>query len=594
MRSLVRSLRFAFVVAALGGGRPALAHEHTAPWLDESSLDGGLYVEVRHPGVIRNPSPFAVSVVLSNLTGAGDAVVREIRYRTPRAFDAATHRRGAVLETKRDEFWQYRAIREALADAVRRNDLPSVERLQARSQALLVSIARSSIRDSLLIEPGLLPDRGEPFELAVEIDLFQDDRARTLTRTLEIPVEASLPTGHDGSWFAGDQHLHTAFSIDAFLLEGTAERVDDYAATARAVGLDWIVITDHTNVTFLAWYRPVLFEAGEELARTFRDENDYLVLQGQEMGVGAYGRFGESAHLLVYPRAGDSTGFLPNPCRGLVFDHVNCEPEQVVLDRVNDNGGIGFIAHPFDSFPLGYAEWNRESDASGWAGLEIFNSSVAVFAEDDRESVEWWHELLNDVPPPEGGELADRPGFPTRFPVGLGNSDAHQPERIGATFTYARLPGGARGPGMVPRQDVMDAFAAGRAVASNGPLVYGEVNGAGVGDVALVNPADNELVVTLQTTPELGPVGDYRITVFVDGTARAVVPASAETGFEATFVLEDLLSPPDKFVTLEAERVRCAGCPADAVTYHAVANPIWLEFATGGQTPYPVVFRRGR
>ena len=31
---------------------------------------------------------------------------------------------------------------------------------------------------------------------------------------------------------------------------------------------------------------------------------------------------------------------------------------------------------------------------------------------------------------PTGGELADRPGFPTRFPVGLGNSDAHEPGLI--------------------------------------------------------------------------------------------------------------------------------------------------------------------
>ena len=51
---------------------PVYGHQQTAPWLDESSLDRGLHIEVRHPRAIRNPGPFGVSVVLSNLMGDGD------------------------------------------------------------------------------------------------------------------------------------------------------------------------------------------------------------------------------------------------------------------------------------------------------------------------------------------------------------------------------------------------------------------------------------------------------------------------------------------------------------------------------------------
>src|SRR3990172_2935118 len=46
------------VVAFTRGVAPADAHEHTIPWLDESVLDGGLYVELRHPRVIRKAGPF--------------------------------------------------------------------------------------------------------------------------------------------------------------------------------------------------------------------------------------------------------------------------------------------------------------------------------------------------------------------------------------------------------------------------------------------------------------------------------------------------------------------------------------------------------
>jgi hypothetical protein len=559
--------------------RPAQGHQHTAPWLDESAFDRGLYIEVRHPRVIRKPGSFDVSVVMSNLASERDVVVKEVRYLVPGAFDAVVHRRNDVLATKRASYRQYKRTQRQLQESARRRDRAATERLNRRSQDLLVNITAGTFRDRQRIPVSVVPQVGSTIDIMVEIDVIQARRRRTLRRPVVIAVQPPLPTGAGGSWFAGDQHLHTAYSIDAFFLEGNADIVTDFAMTAQTVGLDWIIITDHTNLNFLFWYQPYLFSAGESMAQTFRNTNDYLVLQGQEMGIGAQGFFGEAAHLLVYPYTVDSTGFLPNPCPGLLFNHVNCEPEQVILDRVNDNGGIGFIAHPFDSVPLFYAKWNLESDAVGWAGLEIFNSDLAVFSPEDEQSIGWWHDLLNQIDPPQNGQLAVRPDYPTRFPVGLGNSDAHQPGRIGNTFTYANLPGVARGFGMVPREDVMDAFVKGRCVASNGPLVFGEIEGAGTGEVAILPPGQNQLAVTLQTTPEFGPVGDYQVTVLVNGSQRAVIPPSGSPDFQTTIVLQDLLSPPDKFVTLRAERTNCPSCPPGGVVYHAIANPIWLEFS---------------
>jgi hypothetical protein len=396
---------------------------------------------------------------------------------------------------------------------------------------------------------------------------------------IEIPVHPLLPAGFEGSWFAGDQHLHTAFSIDAFFLEGTAELVTDYAATAQTIGLDWIIITDHTNLNFAFWYKPWMFFVGELMARYVRNTNDYLVLQGQEMGIGSPGASGEAAHLLVYPRTADSTGFLQNPCPGLLFNHIKCEPEQVILDRVNDNGGIGFIAHPFDFAPLFFAPWDQSSNAVGWAGIEIFNSDVSIFEPQDQQSVDWWHELLNEIAPPQDGQLAVRAGYPTRFPVGIGNSDAHQPARIGNTFTYIRLPDSINGNGILSREDLMDAFVNGRCVASNGPLVFGQINGAGTGEVAIVSANLNQLAVTLQTTSEFGPVGDYKITVLVNGIERLAIPPSGSPDYQTTIVLHDLLDPPDKFVTLRAERVNGIGGAPSGVDFQAIANPIWLEFS---------------
>jgi hypothetical protein len=560
--------------------QPVFGHQRTAPWLDESSLDSGLYIEVRHPRVIRNPGPFDVSILMNNLLAEEDVVIKEVRYLLPGNAGTVVHPRQDVLESKRLAYRQYQSIQQQFRNFAKMQDRAAVERLYVQRQALLVYITKDTFRDRQGIAASLIPEIGSTFHLTVEIDVLQEGRLRTVQRLIEIPVQPLLPAGMEGSWFAGDQHLHTAFSIDAFFLEGTAELVTDYAATAQLIGLDWIIITDHTNLDFAFWYKPWMFFAGELMARYYQGTNDYLVLQGQEMGIGAPGAFGEPAHLLVYPRTADTTGFLQNPCPGLIFNHINCEPEQVIIDRVNDNGGIGFIAHPFDFSPLFFAQWDQTSNAVGWAGIEIFNSSVAIFEPEDQQSVDWWHEMLNEIPPPKGGQLAERADFPTRFPVGIGNSDAHQPARIGNTFTYIRKPGNTNGNGILSREDLMDAFVNGRCVASNGPLVFGQIKGAGTGEVAIVSAFQNQLAVTLQTTPEFGPVGEYKITVLVNGLERRVVPPSGSSDHQMTIVLPDLLGPPDKFVTLRAERANCIDCAPNGVVFQAIANPIWLEFST--------------
>ena len=584
-RSLVRKNRSRLWTAvalalALSSGPASFGHQHTAPWLDESTLDRGLYIEVRHPRVIRSPRSFEISVLVNNLLGEEPVTVREVRYSLPGAFDKVTHPRRHDLASKRTAYRRYKTILEQMQHAGERKDRVSVDRLRNESRLSLRDIAARAFRDSQRVDAGYRAEVGRVMNLAVELDVVEAGRPRTIRRDIEIPIQPPLPDGTDGSWFAGDQHLHTAYSIDAFLLEGTHESVTQFAVTAQTIGLDWIIITDHTNLDFLVWYKPYLFALGEAKARTYRDQNDYLVLQGQEMGIGSPGSFGEAAHLLAYPRAEDSTGFLPNPCPGLIFGHAKCESEQVILDRVNDNGGIGFIAHPFDSVPFFYAPWDRNSDAVGWAGLEIFNSDVGGLGNSDPQAIEWWHQLLDEIPPPREGRLADRPDYPTRFPVGIGNSDAHQPARIGNTFSYAHLPGVIHGGGMVPRQEVMSAFVEGRLVASNGPLAYGEIQGAGTGGVAVIPSGLNQITVTLQTTPEFGPVSDYELSIFVNGTLRRTVPPDSDNDFQRTVVVDEVFSNPDKFVTIASRRIQCSGCSSSELRFTSLANPIWLELST--------------
>ena len=240
----------------------------------------------------------------------------------------------------------------------------------------------------------------------------------------------------------------------------------------------------------------------------------------------------------------------------------------MIIDRVSNAGGFGFIAHPFASGSLAFAPWKFDIGATGWSGLEIWSDTNGQIKETDDQAVAKWHNLLNEILGPQQGQLSDRPGFPNAFPVGLGNSDAHQPGLIGATFTYAWMPD-------VSRANVTGALSAGHCVASNGPLLFGELNGAGIGDVALLLNGDNDLNLTLTTTAEFGPVGDYSLTVFVNGVTRATVPPTGDPGYSMGVQLGGLnLDAPDKFVTLRADST-------DGL-FHAITNPLWLQFTSTG------------
>ena len=134
---------------------------------------------------------------------------------------------------------------------------------------------------------------------------------------------------------------------------------------------------------------------------------------------------------------------------------------------------------------------------------------------------------------------------------------------MGATFTYVRM-------NSVTRENLMIALVTGRAVASNGPLLFGHINGEGIGDVATGIGEGVEMEITLQTTAEFGPVGDYTITVNVNGKPRTVIPLTDGSVFSTIIQVDGLdFALPDKRVTIRADSL-------DG-NWHAFTNPIWIE-----------------
>ena len=136
-------------------------------------------------------------------------------------------------------------------------------------------------------------------------------------------------------------HMHSTFS------DGHATHAGIAQAAIRA-GLDAVIITDH-NV----WVNGLEGYFSEENKRV-------LVLVGEEIHDPK--RTPQKNHLLVIGAGKEVCEYSHDP--------------QLLLDKVNQSGGLSFIAHPnedrmpeFDEEDLGWVDW----DIHGFTGIELWN-----------------------------------------------------------------------------------------------------------------------------------------------------------------------------------------------------------------------------
>lgn len=129
--------------------------------------------------------------------------------------------------------------------------------------------------------------------------------------------------------------LNGAIHIHTILSDGTAD-IDYISKTAKKLGLDYIIISDHNNKSEEGIFNGVYVISAEEI--TPNSGNHYLAFNTQNV-------------------------ILPN------------ENPQIYVDEVRKSGGFGFMAHPFESeqrknvFPS--LKWKDTSIVGD--GLELWN-----------------------------------------------------------------------------------------------------------------------------------------------------------------------------------------------------------------------------
>ena len=153
-------------------------------------------------------------------------------------------------------------------------------------------------------------------------------------------MEFTNPFEVEGQWYKGNLHLHTTNSDGDLSPEEIAEIYKDN-------GYDFIFITDHNYLTKIE-----------------RKYEDFLVIPGVEFSKDNY-------HLL-----------------GLnIKESFNVEnmSAQNIIDRINNQGGIAILCHPYWS-ALTYMEL---LSLKNYSGIEIYNNTCEKAKGKGYSSVHW-------------------------------------------------------------------------------------------------------------------------------------------------------------------------------------------------------------
>ncbi len=251
-------------------------------------------------------------------------------------------------------------------------------------------------------------------------------------------------------WLAADMHIHTSQSFDSKL--APAHRV----ISEVAAGVEVIVPTEHIWHNDLQQYVDVLGYSSRAIS-----------IPGSEYGF-QYG------HLGVYPVEVDRKGALWGAPEWQVWENWRNLTGEIVFPLIHSMPGqpVAIINHPRLPPDLGYfinIGWPRYpgeplSTAPLFDGLEVINGYDQIPQSLQTLLRDWFFFLSQ--------------GLRT---VALGNSDTHRMDWLSSGYPRTWLKLATDVPQYVLPGDLRDALLGNRAIASNGPWLHMQVDGADIG-----------------------------------------------------------------------------------------------------------------
>jgi len=210
----------------------------------------------------------------------------------------------------------------------------------------------------------------------------------------ETPPTFQFEADPPGQWFKGDFHVHaTGASNDT----GGDSWPADIKAKAIEHGLDFIVLTDHSNSTGsdvdTREEDPALFNQGSEFpywdkAKELSEPGEFLMICGNEISpVAEEGVNKATGHIGCIPKNMDNfdteTPFIDRP-KGAVNGGE-------ALQQAIDRNCFTIINHPYSlSLRIRYDWTNMNYDA-----IEIWNGTIGYDPSDETARKAWICDLLN-------------------------------------------------------------------------------------------------------------------------------------------------------------------------------------------------------
>ncbi|MBM7569246.1 CehA/McbA family metallohydrolase [Paenibacillus sacheonensis] len=308
-------------------------------------------------------------------------------------------------------------------------------------------------------------------------------------------------------WYSGDNHTHSRYS------DGSGS-INDNATVARNKGLDFLTATDHNSI-----------KQKDDVLKENRP--DFVELLGEEITTGG-------GHSLAYD----------------ISSLINwAQPAQGYIDETranNDGQGMHFIAHPF--YPgLEWDDWSVKN----YNGIEVWNGFYPPKHPVNDSAFKKWDEL----------------NVQGRHLIGLANSDAHNPGKVGDPHIKAYMD-------KLSKEDVYKAIRSGMLYGTNGDIDLGfTLNGKQIGTDVTVDAAGGQATIVLSGS---APGGLTTARLMKNGVL--LQEFKGLTGTSWTQTVQDNAKPGD-FYRMEIEGTGGK---------FAFSNPIWVT--DGVNVPQSMAF----
>ena len=369
----------------------------------------------------------------------------------------------------------------------------------------------------------------------------------------EGPIDIVIDTNeipHLGNWYYGDTHYHSSYTNNTVEFGGTVENTVD---AGKAIGLDWVTITDHSfDLETDEEWNNLVYDAN-----SYSINNNFIAIANEEISCDNPGP-GNYNHYLGY---GISHRIFSGEYPDDFSSPLTCSN---VIQQVNYQGGFGYIAHPFAKEGWGITYRNVWQDYSlDFNGLQVWNGKND---EGLWGSYTSWEELLSD-----GMDKWVELLKSGRHVFIEGGSDAHGNfnDGFGTVRTVVNTPS-------LSRNNILNAIRNGHSIMTDGPIAVFDIANENnerkqIGD----NITGSHLTLNMEwkSTPEFGNVDQiylYRGTILENEVIElAFFPNASENLWGTkTYNLDSLPLNKDSYIRLYANTDK---------GYRVYTNPIFVR-----------------